>query len=236
MSITAGSVLAILLALIGYPFIIDPKTEQQGCDLVIGRLARKIRTPEKVREALQNVLTKVILTLSDLQLATGLAIIIIAFYMRCTISLYHFATVTDLTWLTLGTHNSTLWVLRGYFQKRRLLLGVRVFLMACLASLMIAAVILQGHKDFYSNWNCRAQCVYGDIHGNIGGRPKMWMGLQLWWIVEGFVFSAVPHYSRVASFFGQRLYIAPREQLLAWTRSLADTTKGLWRRGNYHRL
>jgi hypothetical protein len=210
-----GSAMMVFLALVGYPFTIDLETEQRWIDLRIGRLFRKIAVPEDAREAWQKILTRVVLTLSDLQLATGLAIIAIAFSLHCSISVYHFAVVSDMTWFTLGTHNTTLWLLRDYFRERRLLLYVRVFLMACLASVMISAVILPGHKDLDSNWNCKAQCMFGNLHGNIGGYPGTWMSLQLWWIIEGFVFAAGPHFPRPASLFEQCFYLALRKRFFS---------------------
>jgi NADH:ubiquinone oxidoreductase subunit K len=39
-----------------------------------------------LRAAWRDVLTKIVLASSDVQLATGLAIVIIAYRMRCTIS------------------------------------------------------------------------------------------------------------------------------------------------------
>jgi hypothetical protein len=129
-----------------------------------------------------------------------------------------------MAWFSLGIHNVTFWILRDYFRERRPLLYVRVFLVACFAVLLIAALILQGHEQWYWSWNCKAQCLFGDLRGNIGGEPRMWMFLQLWWVIESSVFSIIPHFEGPASLCRQWLYREPKKRLSALTKSIHHST------------
>jgi hypothetical protein len=56
---------------------------------------------------------KFILALSDQQLVTGLAILIVGF-VKCDISVYSFENVSALAWFSCTTHLATLTVLKRY--------------------------------------------------------------------------------------------------------------------------
>ena len=64
------------------------------------------------REALK----KFILTLSDQQLVTGIAILMACFANWCRTSVYELNIVVSLAWFSSATHLATLDVLRDYFQ------------------------------------------------------------------------------------------------------------------------
>ena len=83
----------------------------------VGRLLLH-RPREKIQKEPLNISTKrhgveaFILTLSDQQLVTGLAILI-AGYVKCDISVYSFRNVSAIAWFSCTTHLATLTVLKG---------------------------------------------------------------------------------------------------------------------------
>ena len=83
---------------------------------------RLFKRTRRVRHFWVPVIEKVMLSLSDQQLLTGLSVLIAGFATHCSISAYHFAIVSDLAWFSSNVHLSTLTVLEGYLLKKR---GVR---------------------------------------------------------------------------------------------------------------
>jgi hypothetical protein len=65
------------------------------------------------------VLRKNLLSLSDTQLLTGIAIQFTAMLQHCSLSIYHFQIVVELAFLTSVTHLLTVVALRTYFVKNR---------------------------------------------------------------------------------------------------------------------
>lgn len=98
---------------------------------------RRDRISRKKRE---EILTRFILTLSDQQLVTGLAILIGAIANRCTISVYEFNMVVALAWFSSTTHLATLGVLRVYFRDYGTLRNVRVIGIVSMLILLLFAV------------------------------------------------------------------------------------------------
>jgi hypothetical protein len=87
------------------------------------------------------VLSKNLLSLSDTQLLTGLAIQITAMIKHCSMSVYHFRIVVDLAFLTTVTHLLTVVALRNYFVKNRWMNLPRIFF-------MLANLGLLGYTSF----------------------------------------------------------------------------------------
>ncbi len=125
------------------------------------------------------VIEKLVLTLSDQQLLTGLAVLIAAFWTHCSISVYHFALVNDLAWFSSNVHLVTLSVLRRHLLANRVLRNWRVALMVAMALLLVASTVMQGHREWYDGWPYDAQCFFENLIGNIGGTPKHWMIVNL---------------------------------------------------------
>jgi hypothetical protein len=75
------------------------------------------------------VLRKNLLSLSDTQLLTGIAIQFTAMLQHCSLSIYHFQIVIELAFLTSVTHLLTVVALRTYFVKNRWINLPRVFFM-----------------------------------------------------------------------------------------------------------
>ena len=98
------------------------------------------------REALK----KFILTLSDQQLVTGIAILLACFANWCRTSAYELNMVVALAWFSSATHLATLDVLQGYFQHNRVVRNWRMIGMVAIVLLLIAGLLLTG---FYANTN-----------------------------------------------------------------------------------
>ena len=64
---------------------------------------------------------KIILNLSDQLLLTGTAILIAGFWTHCSISVYHFAMISDLAWFASNVHLITIVVLSQYLRDRPVL-------------------------------------------------------------------------------------------------------------------
>ncbi|KAF2467424.1 uncharacterized protein BDR25DRAFT_234631 [Lindgomyces ingoldianus] len=75
------------------------------------------------------VLSKNLLSFSDTQLLTGLAIQFTAMLQHCKLTIYHFQIVTELAFLTTVTHLLTVVTLRNYFVKYRWINLPRIFSM-----------------------------------------------------------------------------------------------------------
>jgi hypothetical protein len=75
------------------------------------------------------VLRKNLLSLSDTQLLTGIAIQFTAMLQHCSLSIYHFQIIIELAFLTTVTHLLTVVALRNYFVKNRWINLPRIFFM-----------------------------------------------------------------------------------------------------------
>lgn len=82
-------------------------------------------------------MTRFILTLSDQQLATGLAVLIAAMENQCTLTEYDFEMAFSLAWFSATTHLATLDYLSEYFRKHPTVWTWRVLGMVGIASLLI---------------------------------------------------------------------------------------------------
>ena len=151
------------------------------------------------------VIEKIILNLSDQLLLTGLAILIAGFWTHCSISVYHFAMISDLAWFASNVHLITIVVLSQYLRDRPVLRNWRAFIMCCMAVSLTASTILQGHRSWYVSWPYDAQCVFNDFTpANVGGLPARWMYVNLALIVIGYPPSIIG------------LYQAPRDLAKKW--------------------
>ena len=99
---------------------------------------------DKGRERRSKGLEKFILTLSDQQLVTGLAVLVAGFVSPCSMSMYHFNIIAALGWFSSTTHLSTLAVLRIYFIEHPRLRNWRVVAMLLVLALLIVAQFITG--------------------------------------------------------------------------------------------
>ena len=84
-------------------------------------------------------LERFVLTLSDQQLVTGLAVLIAGYTNRCSRSLYHFNIIAALGWFSSTTHLSTLAVLRAYLIDHPRVRDWRVASMLCIFGLLVVS-------------------------------------------------------------------------------------------------
>ena len=151
-----------------------------------------LRKPTERRRIAVRVIERMILSLSDQLLLTGLAVLIAGFWIHCSISVYHFTLVSDLAWFASSVHLTTLDTLDKYLRDRPILRNWRVFLMICMAVFLIASTILQGHAAWYISWPYDAQCVFDDFGPTtIGGSPAVQMYVNLLLIGVGYA-SSIP--------------------------------------------
>ena len=170
--------------------------------------------PFKISDSKRNfwipIIEKLVLSLSDQQLLTGLAVLIASFWTHCSISVYHFALVNDLAWFSSSVHVTTLSVLRQYLHDNTLLRNWRVALMTILALLLVASTIMEGHREWFDSWPYDAQCLFSNLSGNIGGAPRYWMLVGLTLISINYPLSIIPLFDRPMEFVDKWLYKKPR--------------------------
>ena len=157
------------------------------------------------------IIKKVILSLSDQQLLTGLAVLIAGFWTHCSIFVYHFALVNDLAWFSASVHLITLSVLRHYFFANHVLRNWRVALMVAMALLLVASTVMQGHYEWFDSWPYDAQCLFDSLIGNIGGGPRYWMFVDLALICLFYPLSIIPLFEKPTDFFDLWLETKPRK-------------------------
>lgn len=165
------------------------------------------KTVKRKQEFFAKLIEKIILNLSDQLLLTGTAVLIAGFSTHCSISVYHFTMIGDLAWFASSVHLVTIVVLLKYLQDRPVLRNWRAVLMSCMAVLLTASTILQGHRHWDDSWPYDAQCVFNDLTpARIGGSPAFWMYWSLAFIIAGYLNSII------------RLYQTPQDLLNKWLR------------------
>ncbi|KAF5547483.1 hypothetical protein FPHYL_10223 [Fusarium phyllophilum] len=98
---------------------------------------------------LEPVLNKCVIALSDIQIFTGISILVSGYIaLFCGLSAYHWQLIVYLAWLANITHLATLSFLRNYFANRPVKLLWRVVLMFAMLLLLSIAVGLTGHFDW----------------------------------------------------------------------------------------
>ena len=109
-------------------------------------------TKNKQYKALQ----RFVLTLSDQQIVTGLAIFIIGYSKHCTMFTYHFFIIVALGWFSSTTHLSTLTVLQDYFKESPGLKYTRLLrMLATFILLFIRLLVLYTNYAFRVPVQCR---------------------------------------------------------------------------------
>ncbi|KAF9700515.1 hypothetical protein EKO04_001283 [Ascochyta lentis] len=108
--------------------------------LLFGRPPRPHR--KLTRRQREEVVKRFILTLSDQQLATGLAILIAAVTNQCTLTVWEFQLAFSLAWFSSTTHLATLDCLREYFLDHGTVRNWRVFGMIALLVLLMYSLVM----------------------------------------------------------------------------------------------
>jgi hypothetical protein len=154
---------------------------------------------------------KIALSVSDQQLVTGMAILIVAYVKLVlwnNISVYHFSIVMDLAWFSSNTHIFSLLVLREYLRgsedqqpahqrasNRIGLLGdegipwMRIFralFMCIIAAGLLVGTIMGGYKWWGDAFHCQLNYAIQDLPGNFGGTYEIWMVVDLILILSSY--------------------------------------------------
>ena len=112
---------------------------------------------QKQYEAIQHF----VLTLSDQQIFTGLAIFIIGYSRHCTIFTFHFFIIVALGWFSSTTHLSTLTVLNDYFKNAPTLRYTRLLgMLSIFVMLFVGLLVLYTNLDFRVRVQCRFHRIF----------------------------------------------------------------------------
>lgn len=159
------------------------------------------QTSEQQKPQLKRIakcLRDLVLSLSDTQLVTGSAMLVVALKKLAdgTITVYHFTIVTDLIWFSSNTHILTLIVVRSFNVSVKeewreegdtqtkfmvqLPNFIRASLMCVVAVLLFYASWVTGYAFWYDVPRCPAICT---LHGPRGGLPARWMAVSFFYIL-----------------------------------------------------
>ncbi|KAL4860315.1 hypothetical protein BDV12DRAFT_181777 [Aspergillus spectabilis] len=214
-----------------------PPFSPNPVDMMILRfLRRPFRTTLTVKKNSQSRwvrldarLTKCILTMSDLQLATGLAILISGYtQLRCGISAYHWVFISRLAWFSSLTHLSCLTFLRNYLHNHSAERHWRLFFMLALVVMLATAMGPMYNSQIYgrySHWQPQpsaltqyAICSYPAKHISTDTKGFFTTVVLLSLIVLGFVFRVIKLHKPFSTFInkGLRRPISQHTRRLLW--------------------
>jgi hypothetical protein len=230
LSFTVINGLTIIVASVSMLFFRLEELELSSFDLAINKWLKR-RGLKPLSSSLTDetiifwlgIQEKVLLSLSDTQLLTGIAILI-AGYLKCNISVYHSTIVADLAWFASGTHLASLTTLKHYLRRYPATKAVRVVLLLVMAGLFLALTIYQGHRDWYKSTPIPAQCLFADGVKKIGGLPSVWMGLNIFFIVLAYGASICALYPETLG--NSSSIVESYKTLIHWN---SDTIKSLWK-------
>jgi len=175
-----------LLSLIDFVVIRNPRFRW---------IAKKLHfSSEKQHDGWIDNLIHIIIGLSDQQLVTGLAILVVGFSKHCSMSSRHFWVVFDLGWFSSVTHLASLPVLNYYLQDYPRWRDVRVALMLSNFGFLIAAAILTfGNYDPASH-DCPIQCSFDRFQTSEFPVSKIHI-TQMVFITLGFIWALIHLYA-----------------------------------------
>lgn len=168
MGFAASAYVTLLLCTTYY--LVDPKGTTNRVDsLCIDNVSCAFhRNFRASSEKYSNALRDAVLAFSDLQVVTGIAILISGYtQLRCGLPAYHWQLVVDLAWFSAITHLTTLTCLRRYFQFRPAPRILRLMGMGVTAVMLTIAL---GSTGYWNNWESQlklgypAQCFFHPDH------------------------------------------------------------------------
>ncbi|PKY00455.1 hypothetical protein P168DRAFT_275695 [Aspergillus campestris IBT 28561] len=105
----------------------------------------------RISARIERIFTKCILSMSDLQILTGLSILISGFVQLSKgLSAYHWMVIVDLAWFSSLTHLACLTLLRNFLYHRPVQRAARLFLMGVLAILLVVGLSFTGSYTWLS--------------------------------------------------------------------------------------
>lgn len=129
----------------------------------------------------QPILRKIVITLSDQQFLTGLAILSAGLWEHCSISVYHFNLILDLGLFSSATHLVAITHLAPHLQRDKMRRNLLVFLMVTKMALLVPYIAMRSHKHWYFYWTTPAQCLFGDLIGNTSLSLVAFQLFALWY-------------------------------------------------------
>lgn len=187
--VSGFGVTALLTIVLSIPIMLV-----SGFNWLASHLAIKSRLHPDEHQKWKSVLTQLILGLSDQQLLTGIAILIVGFTKSCTLSSFHFWVVFDLAWFSSVTHLISLRTLQDYLRDRRRFRDLRVFLMLANYAMLLVAAILTFRNYNQRTHNCPIRCAFDHIRK----RPNFPISgqylAQMILLTIGFIWALVPLY------------------------------------------
>ncbi|KAF2113284.1 hypothetical protein BDV96DRAFT_601462 [Lophiotrema nucula] len=154
---------------------------------------------------------KSVLILSDLQLVTGLAILVSGYsQLNCGLTAYHWQIMVYVAWFSSFTFLSAMTFLEGYFQENHTMRIIRVCFMFVLASLLIVALLPTGSHnwlnllsegEFYPS--LPAACYFRQLplDSYSHGGPKIWsMVVSILVVAISYIHSGIRLFDPTAEF------------------------------------
>ncbi|CAI4214174.1 unnamed protein product [Parascedosporium putredinis] len=153
------------------------------------------------RDAMESALNKCVIGFADIQIFTGLAILISGFAMLPRgLSSYHWQIVVQLAWFSSLTHLSMLSFLRNYLKNRPLEMWIRIFFTLVLAVMLMAGFGISGHFDWDTDDNGPSQ--YADCYRRLTATRSAEENDWTFGQVFPLILVAAPLTSMVKSFSG----------------------------------
>ena len=197
------------------------------------------------------ILFDVVVTLSDQQLVTGIAMLLAGIIgirdgSPGSMSVYHFSLVSDLAWLSSNTHLASLLVVRAYRNSRKpedqredqnpntIITGnrfggflprtIRIILMAVQAMLLLYCSYRLGYIGIYVQFRCPIACTDPKISGGV---PRDWKIVNFVFILYSYPLQILQSFETPSEYWNQRL----RPKIVD-SKSLPSTStqqKGNWK-------
>ncbi|KAH7310892.1 hypothetical protein B0I35DRAFT_439855 [Stachybotrys elegans] len=150
-----------------------------------------------------NCLYDLVVSLSDQQLVTGIAVLVAGYIGlgNGSISIYHFTMVVQLAWFSSNTHLLSLLVVRSYaesvkpysperydpefrYMGRQAIKWTRIVLMCVMATLLLIGSWVTAYESWDNEYSCPAKCT---LRSPRGGEPLMWMWVDFFYVFYNYV-------------------------------------------------
>lgn len=176
--------------------------------------------PEAVREAGKQAVTQFILTLSDQQLVTGLAVLLAGVSDPKHLSGYEFTVVLSLAWFSSTTHLTTLTALRKYMDTHGLVRDARVVGMVIVLALIAFSLWLSLAA---AGSTLPLQCSFHSVRSGFSGSNLFESTINHFaWVLV--LLTLVLQYTlRIQDLYSQQRHPAFFPTILAWGISGVNT-------------
>ena len=173
----------------------------------------------------QPIPQKFVITLSDQQFLTGIAILSAGLWEHCTISVYHFTLVLDVGWFSSAAHLIAVGCLAPYLRRDKMRRNFRVFLMVIMMALLITTFVMRSHQWWYWYWTTPAQCLIDDLAGNISV-----------FVLSTYIFSILRAYIPMIITLYESACEACRKWLLIMPTAMLDKAIDIGRRASFRHV